>query len=139
MGLTVTKQEMLSALDQCGCGYIYPVYCNILDKGSFLSTNLNIHYGFLAITDRNELFVVDYNLLKEKTVSCYPAASFKSIKISKVPLLGSYNVTVDILPAFPGDKRRIYKYTIGSKILGSDFDEQGQNLQGIINVLKSWS
>ena len=53
-----------------------------------------------------------------------------------MPIIGTYTVKIEFL--YEGKKMR-FVLTIPPKVFGSDFDEQGDNAERLINELKSYA
>lgn len=136
MGYRFTKDNMSLALDKFGVGYSSPVYTGICNMTGVLASRKNQHYGYAALSDNNSLIIADYNLLITETLYEIPLLSIRSIKVSKMPIAGTYTVKIEFL--YEGKKMR-FILTIPPKVFGSDFDEQKDNAERLINELKSYA
>lgn len=134
MGLTVKTADMTAALDKFGVGYKYPIYTAICNMTGFFADKRKQHFGYAAISDNNCLLLADYNVFLSETLYEIPLSSIKNVKISKVPLIGT--TTVKILFLQDGKKMR-FDLTISPKIIGSDFSDHSENMQGLLEILQN--
>lgn len=127
---------MLEALDKFGRKYSYPLYLTVADMSSFFSSGRNQRLGFAAISDIDELLLIQYPLfgLAEPVYLSFSSLSLESAKFGK--LLGTHRVKL----VFRADGKKMrYNLTIASKVAMTDLYEQEQNLYGFIDTLKKWA
>ena len=136
MGLKATKADMTAALDKFGVDYSFPVYTSICDMTGIFSSKRNQHFGYAALSDNKSIIIADYNLMLIESLYEIPLLSIRSVKVSKMPIIGTYIVKLEFL--YEGKKMR-FDLAMPSKVIGSDFDEQGGNAEALINELKSYA
>lgn len=137
--MAVTTETMYQELDTFGVRYEFPAYCMISNRSGFLSSGKFNEWGFIAAdTSGESIIFTEHSIMGEiigdggdRNIIYQPSA--EKIKIKKTPLLPNY--MVDITYRTDGRKRS-YKFSINTIVKG--FSEQEQNVNELINMLRTW-
>lgn len=129
----VTEQSMMEVLDGFMMPYDNPVYSTIFNMSSFLASRKNSSYGFLAVNDNGYLLVAEYNIFGEKGRYLIMFDNISKLKVKKVMFGMTCQIKLEAL--CEGRKLRL-EISAPLKVGGNKgFDNQKQNLQGLIDAL----
>lgn len=134
--MKVTNINMLEALDKFDRRYSYPIYATVCDMSSFFSSRRRQRMAFAAISDHDELLLVQYPFfgLGDPIYLDFSSLSLVKAKFSK--LFGTHRI--QLIFRVDGKKQR-YDLTIAKKVVTTDLYEQDQNLYGFIDTLRKWA
>lgn len=132
------KERMLADLNKFGDSYNYPIYCSVVDIDNFFS-NGRPKLGFAAITDNDELIMVEYpamGILENEIIHRLPLEYMIKCNI-KNNLFGLGWILKTVFRI--NGKKVKYNINVTKKIGGnSDFDEQPENSDGFVHTFRCW-
>ena len=109
---------------------LFPVYCVFREK-SFLPSFLE--YGYIAVTDKDRLLTVRYDIV-DGTLGACPLSAIKKLRIKKL-LIGQYRFDFKLMT----DKKDYpLMVQIAPNISFGGFPHQYANLHMLMSVLKPY-
>ena len=109
---------------------LFPVYCVFREK-SFLPSFLE--YGYIAVTDKNRLLTVRYDII-DGTLGACPLTAIKKLRIKKL-LIGQYRFEFKLMT----DKKDYsLSVQVSPTVAGGSFPHQHANLHMLMSALEPY-
>ena len=106
---------------------LFPVYCVFREK-SFLPSFLE--YGYIAVTDKDRLLTVRYDIV-DGTLGACPLSAIKKLRIKKL-LIGQYRFDFKLMT----DKKDYsLSVQVSPTVAGGSFPHRYANLNMLISLL----
>lgn len=109
---------------------LFPVYCVFREK-SFLPSFLE--YGYIAVTDKNRLLTVRYDII-DGTLGACPLTAIKKLRIKKL-LIGQYRFEFKLMT---DKKDYLLSVQVSPTVAGGSFPHQYANLHMLMSALEPY-
>ena len=128
--------SILTAAKKADEDYLNEIYAVIDNRKFFSSAISRKQNGFIATTTKDNMLIVQLNILGKPEVNSYPLSGIKKVKLSGPSLIGTYRVkmTFEI-----EKKKKKCSFTAAKNVHALGLIKQENNLEKLICELRKWS